>query len=146
GSAELVTDPSTSLLPIQSDTNVGSASCMAWTWVRPPRMKVVSALLFDCADWLSISEKLVALGTATLLTNGRCSSSRSAQVSPAPLPTRACEMLLTSGGGQPGMLSDGTKNGAPAAAANIAAYDRCWVLSLIPADCSPAVMLLPIAT
>src|SRR5690606_2929962 len=134
GSAELVTAPSTSLLPIQSDTNVGSASCIAWTCVRPPRMNVVSALLFACADWLSIGEKLVALGTATLLTNGRCSSSRSAQVSPAPFPTRACEMLLTNGGGHPGIESDGMKNGAPPAAANMAAYERCWVLSLMPAD------------
>ena len=109
------------MLPIHTDTKVGSASCIACTWVRPPRMKVVSALLNASGGWLSITEYEFASGTPRLLTKGRCSSTRSAQVVGEPFPTRASEMLLTSGGGQPGIARDGMKNGVPAAAANIAA-------------------------
>jgi len=68
GFAELVKAPRTSLLPIHAVTNVGSASCIACIWVRPPRMKVVSALEFANALMLSVGLKLVAPGTATLLT------------------------------------------------------------------------------
>ncbi len=68
GFAELVSEPRTSLLPIQTETKVGSASCMACICVRPPRMKVVSALEFANALMLSVGLKLVAPGTATLLT------------------------------------------------------------------------------
>ncbi len=68
GSLVLVSEPSTSLLPIHAVTNVGWASCMACTWVRPPRMKVVSALLLANAIMLSVGENEVAPGTATLLT------------------------------------------------------------------------------
>ncbi len=59
---------------------------------------------------------------------------------------RACVKMFVNGGGQPGFVSDGTKNGERIACASSTAYDRCCVLSLIPPDCQPAVIELPIET
>ena len=48
----LVAAPSTSLLPIQIDTNVGWARCIICVWVRPPRKNVVRVLEFDAGSRL----------------------------------------------------------------------------------------------
>jgi hypothetical protein len=65
GLVELVSEPSTSLLPIHTETNVGFAAAIACAWVRPPRMNVVSAF---AATALSATLPTSAPGTATLLT------------------------------------------------------------------------------
>ncbi len=104
----LVSAPRTSLLPIQAVTKVGSASSIAWSWVRPPRMKVVRALLLAKEIMLSFGENDVAPGTATLLTYGIRSLARRSQVLAVPPPTRVCVTLLVSGGAQPRPWRDGT--------------------------------------
>ena len=53
---------------------------------------------------------------------------------------------LVYGGGQPGLRISGGKKGERIALASITAYDCCCVLSLIPADWTPAVIELPIET
>ena len=54
-----VAAPSTSLLPIQTVTKVGSTRCNAWSCVCPPRKKDVSGLGCD-AGAFRLSSKLYA--------------------------------------------------------------------------------------
>src|SRR5438067_10464347 len=89
-----------------------------------------------------------APGTAVLLMyGGRIGGIlRRAQVVAMPPLTRAPVNTLVYGGGHPGRLSSGGKNGERIAFASTTAYDCCCVLSLIPPDWNPAVIELPIDT
>ena len=147
-SGELVAAPRTSLLPIQIDTNVGCARSIICACVSPPRMNWVSVLAFEAVSRLLRMSITSAPGTAVLLMNGGggLGMLRSAHVVGVPPPTRVCRKTLVYGGGQPGLLRSGEKNGECIPRASSTAYDCCWVLSLIPPDWKPAVIELPIET
>src|SRR5215472_27348 len=107
----LVPALSTSLLPTQTDANVGRASSAFCTIVSPPRMSCVSGLA--SGPTTAVGSKLVIPGTATLLMIAVTDVGlRRAQVAlvdagcPASV-TRVCVSRLLTGGGHPGMASDG---------------------------------------
>src|SRR5882762_5117276 len=92
-----------------------------------------------------------APGTAVLLTYGAGTDDglRSAQVVAVPPPTRVglgVVKAFVNGGGHPGRVRSGGKNGDPIALARSTGYACSWVLSLIPADWNPAVIEFPIET
>src|SRR2546430_11227983 len=60
--------------------------------------------------------------------------------------SRAPVNTFVNGGGHPGYLSSGAKNGECIDCASSTAYERLCVLSVIPPDWNPAVIELPIAT
>src|SRR5436853_4419900 len=74
----LTAGPSTSLLPIQIETNVGWASRAFWTCVLPPRTSVVS--VFEALVDAVIGSSDVAPGTATLLRMSLPPGARNAHV------------------------------------------------------------------
>jgi len=67
GLVELVAAPSTSLFPIQIETNVGCARSSICVWVSPPRMNCVRVFGFEAVSLLLMMSSTSAPGTAVLL-------------------------------------------------------------------------------
>lgn len=130
--------PSASLFPSQTETSVGSAPSIASICVRLPRISVASGLAPGPAG--SAASSIVWPGTARFWTSGGLAGSRKKQ---EPVAIRSPLSGAASGGGQPGKLSSGTPNVAPAFSARRTGYASCWNSSWIPPDWNPAVMELP---
>src|SRR5690242_13136129 len=97
-------------------TKVGRASSARWTWVLPPRMKVVSA--FDATVEGEIGSSTRASGTPTLFrTSVTDAGARSLQVVAVVVVVsvlaRACVWKFLTGGGQPGLTRDAYLYGVP---------------------------------
>src|SRR6188472_2816124 len=91
---------------------VGRASSARWTWVLPPRMKVVSA--FDATVVGEIGSRTRASGTPTLFrTSVTEAGERREQGGAAAPPTFACVWKLATGAGQLGLTSDAYLYGVP---------------------------------
>src|SRR5579871_4182011 len=94
---------STSLLPIQTLTNVGLASSARCTCVLPPRMNVVSALSSGVVG--EVGSIAAAPGTATLLsTDVMLAGLRRLHIGALAPPSVAPVVKFTIGGGHPGKL------------------------------------------
>jgi hypothetical protein len=121
--------PSTSLAPMNTDTNVGSSRCINSSWVRPPRMNCLYTSVTDGGEpKLLSSSPTVAPGKLTLLIASRVGWRR-LQPLAAPLRTRCWVTLLSSGAGHPlprsgWSLNNGMLKLVPMASASRLAYER----------------------
>src|SRR6185503_1646306 len=103
----LIRAPRTSLEPAHTVTNVGFSCIISSTSVRPPSMMVLSGSNCDGEPLKLFNNEITSLpGTARLFSSSNRIGLR-AQVLGVPPPTRVRVTLLVSGGGHPGMLSEG---------------------------------------
>ena len=98
----------TSLLPIQTVTNVGCASRARWTCVLPPRMSCGSGVATVVGD-SAVGSATAAKGTATLLRTSVTDAGlrRAQMLGFGTPPTKAPVTKFATGTGQPGRLIDG---------------------------------------
>ena len=101
-------EPSTSLLPIQTLTKVGSSAAASSTCVRPPRISVVSGLPVEPGELVTFAE--LAPGTATLLRNVDVDVRAHTVLGRVNEPAAAWNAVMASGSGeQPGPARNGAE-------------------------------------